>query len=311
MFTRFLSSPNTRSMLVPYLALVGGILFLSLGTSFAKTLFPVTGAMGTAALRVGLSAIILVGIWRPWRHNFSRKDLQGLVLYGSVMGLMNLCFYLSLATIPLGIALAIEFTGPLAVALFNARKPIHFVWVGVAVAGLSMLLPIGANAGSLDPVGCLWAAAAAVFWALYIVFGQRVSHLPAGATVAVGMSVAAMVVVPFGAATAGAVLLRPEVLAMGVLVALASSAIPYMLDMVALRAIPKRTFGVAVSADPAVAALAGLVFLGEYLTLTQWVAIGAIMTASVGAVLTTTRKEQKQLEEQVASASDPVEQGAV
>lgn len=280
------------SIAVPYLALIGGILFLSIGTSFAKTLFPVAGAMGTAALRVGLSAIILLAVWRPWRHDFTAKDLKGLALYGAVMGLMNLSFYLSLATIPLGIALAIEFTGPLAVALFNARKPIHFVWVVVAAAGLSLLLPLDGNVSTLDPVGCAWAAMAAVFWALYIVFGQRVSHLPSGATVAIGMSVAAMVVVPVGAVSAGAVLLSPQLLAMGVLVALASSAIPYTLDMIALKAIPKRTFGVAVSADPAIGALAGLLFLGEHLTALQWLAIAAVMTASVGAVLTTSRNEK-------------------
>ncbi len=296
MFSRVFSPRfNGLSQYVPYLALVGGILFLSLGTSFAKTLFPVAGAMGTAALRVGISAVILLAVFRPWRQSFSARDLRGLALYGAVLGMMNLSFYLSLATIPLGIALAIEFTGPLAVALFNARKPIHFVWVVVAVAGLGLLLPINAHAASLDPVGCAWAGLAAVCWALYIVFGQRVSHLPSGATVAVGMSTAALVVVPAGIASAGAILLDPRLLMMGVVVALVSSTIPYLLDMVALKSIPKRTFGVAVSADPAIGALAGLLFLGEHLTFMQWLAIAAVMTASVGAVLTTTRKEQNAL----------------
>lgn len=296
MFSR-VSSPRFNGLLpyLPYLALVGGILFLSLGTSFAKTLFPVAGAMGTAAMRVGISALILLAVFRPWRHSFTARDLKGLALYGAVLGMMNLSFYLALATIPLGIALAIEFTGPLAVALLNARKPIHFVWVGVAIAGLLMLLPINANAGMLDPVGCAWAGLAALFWALYIVFGQRVSHLPSGATVAVGMTTAALVVVPAGVATAGVVLFDPKLLMMGVVVALVSSTIPYLLDMVALKSIPKRTFGVAVSADPAIGALAGLLFLGEHLTAMQWLAIAAVMTASVGAVLTTTRKEQAAL----------------
>jgi len=293
---RSTSLPRFQGLLpyVPYLALIGGILSLSLGTSFAKTLFPVAGPMGTAALRVGLSALILLAVFRPWRHSFTRKDLRGLALYGAVMGLMNLCFYLSLNTIPLGIALAIEFTGPLSVALFNARRPLHFVWVLIAAAGLSLLLPISGGVSTLDPVGCAWAGAAAVFWALYIVYGQRVSHLPSGATVALGMSMAAIVVVPFGAVTAGAALLTPGLLAMGVLVALASSALPYSLDMIALKSIPKRTFGVAVSADPAVGALAGLLLLGEALTFTQWLAIAAVMTASVGTVLTTTREKKKE-----------------
>ena len=302
--TLALRTPRIAAIL-PYLALIGGMVSLSAGTSFAKTLYPMVGPAGTAALRVGLSALFLLLVFRPWRSAFTRSDLRALAVYGGVMGLMNLSFYLSLATIPLGIALAIEFTGPLSVALFNARKPIHFVWVLVAAAGLSLLLPLDGNVSTLDPVGCAWAAMAALFWALYIIFGQRVSHLPSGATVAVGMSVAAMVVVPVGVVSTGAALFAPQLLAMGVLVALASSAIPYTLDMIALKAIPKRTFGVAVSADPAIGALAGLLFLGEHLTTLQWLAIAAVMTASVGAVLTTSRSEKPAPPSQGNTAEQP------
>ncbi|MGE7197160.1 EamA family transporter [Brevundimonas naejangsanensis] len=280
------------SAVLPYLALIGGMVSLSAGTSFAKTLYPMVGPAGTAGLRVGLSAIVLLAVFRPWRSAFTTSDLRALAVYGVVMGLMNLSFYMALNTIPLGVALAIEFMGPLSVALFNSRRLIHFVWVGLAVLGLILLLPLDGNVSRLDPIGCAYAAGAAVFWAGYIVFGKRVSHLPSGSTVAIGMTFAAMTVVPFGVAGAGMSLLDPKILALGLVVALVSSALPYTLDMVALRHIPKRTFGVAVSGDPAIGALAGLFVLGEHLTSQQWLAIAAIIAASVGAVLTSPSDEQ-------------------
>ncbi len=286
-----LRHPRLTAVL-PYLALIGGMVSLSAGTSFAKTLYPMVGPAGTAALRVGLSAMVLLAVFRPWRTAFTGNDLRALAIYGGVMGLMNLSFYMALNTIPLGVALAIEFMGPLSVALFNSRRLIHFVWIGLAVLGLGLLLPLDGNVSTLDPVGCAYAAAAAVFWAGYIVFGKRVSHLPSGSTVAVGMTFAAMTVVPFGVAGAGMSLLDPKILALGLVVAMVSSALPYTLDMVALRHIPKRTFGVAVSGDPAIGALAGLFVLGEHLSTQQWLAIGAIIAASVGAVLTSPSDEQ-------------------
>lgn len=287
---------------LPYLALLGAIISLSLGTSFAKTLYPMVGPAGTAALRVGLSALVLVAVWRPWRARFTRADLKALAIYGVVMGFMNLSFYMALNTIPLGVALAIEFTGPLAVALYNSRRLIHFVWIGVAALGLFLLLPLDGATTALDPLGCAFAGAAALFWALYIVFGKRVSHLPSGPTVAVGMAAAAITVVPFGAATAGLTLLEPSILALGLIVALVSSALPYTLDMIALRGIPKRTFGVMLSGDPAVGALAGLFVLGEHLSVLQWLAIAAVITASAGAVMTSPPGEDQPLREPGAPA---------
>lgn len=281
-----LTSPRF-ARLAPYLALLGGMLSLAVGTSFAKSLFPVIGAEGTSAYRVGVAAIVLVALWRPWRFPLTRADLKAIALYGLVTGAMNLCFYMSLRTIPLGIALAIEFAGPLTLALLHSRRLIHFAWIGCAVAGLVMLLPLRGGMNALDPVGVALAAAAGVCWALYIVFGKRLSHIHAGQSVALGMSVAAMVVVPFGVAHAGAALLNPAILLAGLFVALASSALPYSLEMVAMRHIPKRTFGVVLSAEPAVGALAGLIVLHEHLSGQQWLAIAAIVTASIGAVLTT------------------------
>jgi len=275
-----------RTSLTPYAALLGAIVTLCVGATFAKSLFPHVGAEGTTAYRVGFSALLLLGLWRPWRFALSRADLLPIIQYGAVMGLMNLSFYMALRTIPLGLAIAIEFMGPLGLALVHSRKPIHFVWIALAVLGLALLLPLQAGARSLDPTGVAFACAAAAFWALYIILGKRTAHLHAGRTVALGMSVAALIVVPVGLVSAGTTLLQPAFLALGLLVAVLSSAIPYSLEMIALRGIPKRSFGVMLSAEPAVGALAGLAVLGERLTLTQVLAILAIVAASAGTILT-------------------------
>jgi inner membrane transporter RhtA len=284
-----IAASPTFGRLLPYLALFGGMLSLAGGTSFAKSLFPAIGAEGTTAYRVGLAAVMLVLLWRPWRFRFGRGDLQAMALYGVVTGAMNLCFYLSLKTIPLGIAIAIEFAGPLTLALLSSRRLIHFLWIGLAAMGLLLLLPLRGGAGALDPAGLMLAAAAGVFWALYIVFGKRLSHIHPGQSVAVGMSVAAMVVVPFGVVHAGAALFSPAVALAGLAVAIASSAVPYSLEMFAMRHIPQRTFGVVLSIEPAIGAMAGLIVLHEQLTGQQWLAVAAIVAASAGAVLTTPR----------------------
>ena len=278
--------PAGLAFALPYLALVGGMVSLALGTSFAKQLFPLVGAEGTSTLRVGLSALILLAIWRPWRFVLSRSDAGRVLLYGVALGLMNLSFYMSLKTIPLGLAIAIEFSGPLALALIHSRRLIHFALIGLAVAGLALLLPVWQGVENLDPVGVFFAALAGVFWALYIIFGKRLAHRHAGQSVALGMTVAACVIAPFGLSPAGLSLFTPHILALGLVVAVVSSALPYSLEMYALKSVPKRTFGVTLSAEPAIGALAGLVILHEQLSPAQWLAISLIITASVGAILT-------------------------
>lgn len=276
-----------RPLLLPYAALIGAIVTLCVGTSLAKGLFPIVGAQGTSAYRVGFSALILMLVWRPWRHPISRADLGRVALYGAVMGLLNLSFYMAIRTIPLGVAVAIEFTGPLLVSVASSRKLIHFVWIGLAVLGLALLLPIDPGAKPLDPVGVGFACVAAVMWALYIILGKRTGHLHAGRSVALGMVTAALIVVPIGIASAGAALFQPKLIGLGLVAAVMSSAIPYSLEMIALRAIPKRSFGVMLSLEPAAGAVAGLLILGEHLALTQWLAIAAIVSASAGVILTT------------------------
>jgi inner membrane transporter RhtA len=280
------------SAALPYLALLGAVSMLPIATSFAKRLFPLVGAPGVTSYRVTFAALILLAIWRPWRMRLSRPDLIAAARYGAVLGLMNLSFYMAIRTIPLGVAIAIEFLGPLAVALSAARRAVHVLWVALTVAGLALLLPIGPDVGRLDLGGAGFALAAAAFWALYIVFGKRTSHLHAGVAVALGMSTAAIVVVPFGVATAGLKLLSPAALGLGLLVAICTSAIPYSLEMVALKGIPRRTFGVLLSIEPVAGALAGLVLLGERLTALQGLAIACIVAASAGAVLTSAEAER-------------------
>lgn len=274
---------------LPLLAVLGSVTALGIGTSFAKQLFPVVGSLGTTALRVGFSALILVCIWRPWRWALSRTDAASIVRYGIAVGLMNLLFYMSLRTIPFGVAVAIEFSGPLAVAMWSSRKRIDFVWLALAIVGLALLLPLDGATSALDPEGVAYALAAAVFWGAYIVFGKRVDHLHAGQSVALGLSVAAIVVVPFGVWQAGTALLDPGILLFGLGVAAVSSAVPISLEMVALKRLPKEAFGIMISMEPAVAALLGLALLGEHLTALQWVAIVCTMLAAAGSSVTAQR----------------------
>jgi len=271
---------------VPLLAVLGSVVALGIGTSFAKQLFPLIGSLGTTALRVGFSAMLLLIIWRPWRWPLSRVDAVSIVRYGVALGFMNLMFYMSLRTIPFGLAVAIEFSGPLTVAMLSSRRRIDFVWLLLAIVGLAMLLPLDPGTAPLDPTGVLFALGAAVCWGSYIVFGKRVGHLHAGQSVALGLTVAACAVVPIGVWHAGTALLQPGLLLHGVGVAAVSSAIPISCEMVALKRLPKEAFGVMSSLEPAVAALLGLIVLDEHLTLPQWLAIVLIMLAAAGSAFT-------------------------
>ncbi len=256
------------------------------GAALAKQVFPQVGAEGATALRLGLSSLMLWTVFRPWRQRRSNREKRSIVLYGLAMGCMNLCFYMALARIPLGIAVALEFTGPLTVAILGSRRALDFFWVALAAAGLLALLPMGLGSKPLDPAGIGYALAAAFFWALYILFGQRTGRSHGGQTTAVGTMIAAVVIVPVGFAHAGMALLSPALLPLGCALALISSAVPYSLEMYALTRLPARTFGVLMSGDPALGALIGLVFLGETLSLVQWTAIVCIMVASAGSAAT-------------------------
>ena len=279
-------STHRFANVLPLLAVLGSVTALGIGTSFAKQLFPQVGSLGTTALRVGFSAMLLLALWRPWRWPLSRTDAWSLLRYGVALGFMNLLFYMSLRTSPFGLAVAIEFSGPLAVSMISSRRPIDFVWLTLAVLGLGLLLPIGHEVSSLDLDGVLFAMAAAVCWGAYIVFGKRVGHLHAGHSVALGLTVAALTVVPLGVWSAGSALLEPRILLFGLGVAAISSALPISLEMVALKRLPQETFGIMTSMEPAVAALLGLLILDEHLSGLQWVAIACTMLAAVGSSVT-------------------------
>ena len=272
--------------LVPFFAVLSSVTFLGIGTSWAKQLFPLVGAQGTTALRVGFSALLLLLIWRPWRWRLSGADAWAIACYGVALGATNLAFYLALRSIPFGVAVAIEFSGPLAMAILSSRRAVDFIWVALAIAGLALLLQPGHGGSTLDPVGVGFALASAACWALYIVFGKRLGHLHSGHSVSLGLVAAALVVVPVGVAHAGAALLSPMVLAVGLGVAAISSAIPISLEMVALKRLPREAFGIMISMEPAVAALLALLLLDEHLSGWQWLAIGLVMAASMGSALT-------------------------
>jgi inner membrane transporter RhtA len=276
-----LASRTADGAAAPVLAIAAAMVSTYAGAAFAKQLFPLVGAEGVVALRVGLSALLLAAFARPWRVLPSRAEIPTLLLYGLTLGCMNLLIYRAFARIPIGIAVSIEVMGPLAVVLLSSRRARDFVWVACAAFGLWLLLPLrtAAGTGPLDPAGVACAAGAAFCWALYIVFGKRASAAQGSGTVAWGMLAASLFIVPIGASYAGSALLSPFALAAGLAVAVLSSAAPYTLEMIALRRLPRRVFGILVSASPAVAALAGFVVLGERLGGLQWLGIGLVMLA--------------------------------
>lgn len=276
---------RTASPLLPVGSLLIGMLSFQFGAAIAKQLFPLVGAQGATAMRLGLGALILWLLRRPWRRLSGRHDWTSLVGYGLTLGLMNLVFYMALRTLPLGIAVALEFLGPLAVALFGSRRALDLLWVALVVGGLALLLPYHTDAPSLDPIGVLYALAAAVGWATYIILGRRAGAAFGNDAVALGSAIGALVAVPVGIAHAGAALFSLSALPFGAGVAILSSALPYSLEMYALTRLPARTIGILFSLEPAMGALLGLMFLDEHLTAFQWLAIGAIIVASIGAVL--------------------------
>jgi inner membrane transporter RhtA len=278
----FSNAANRHSFAGPLLILLASMLCFQAGAALAKNLFPLVGATGATALRTGLAAVMLFAVWRPWRVRCTWTEARTIILYGLSMGWMNLCFYASLKTIPLGIAVALEFTGPLAVAVAASRRPLDYLWIAMAIVGLLALLPLHIGAQRLDPFGIALALGAVACWALYIVFGRKAGAAHGGQITALGMLVSALMIVPIGLAVNGKALLSPAVLPIGIGVALISSALPYSLEMIAMPRIPTRTLGVVLSLDPALGAVSGLIFLGESLSWLQWAAIACIMAASAG-----------------------------
>jgi inner membrane transporter RhtA len=261
---------------------VAAVTSLQFGAGFAVTLFDELGPAGAAFLRLAIAAVVLLAIWRPRLAGHSYGDLQVAVLFGAALGLMNWAIYSAMDRIPLGAAVTIEFAGPMAVAVLASRRALDLLWVVLAAAGI--LLLADPRGGSLDGAGVAFALLAATMWAAYILLGARVSRrFPSGAGLALAMAVGAVIIAPLGIAQGGGELLHGDLLAAGAGVALASSVIPYSFDLEALRRLPERVFGVLMSLDPAVAALAGLIVLGQSLRAREWIAIALVVVASAGA----------------------------
>lgn len=271
---------RTLGAVPPTVQVLLGIVSVQIGAALAKQLFATAGAAGTVTLRLFFAAVVLLLIWRPTLR-LDRHTLRVVVAYGLVLGVMNLCFYQAILRIPLGIAVTIEFLGPLAVALAGSRRLLDGVWALMAAGGVVLLTE---TRGELSTVGLLFALGAGICWGGYILLtaalGNRTTD---GQGLAVAMTVAALVVMPVGILESGTALLDPTILTIALAVALLSSVVPYSLELEALRSIPPKVFGVLMSMEPAVAALAGLLVLGEALHAPQWIAVGLVVLASAGA----------------------------
>ena len=272
-------NPNALSSL---LAVLLAMLSITLGASLAKSLFPLLGAAGTTLFRLGCAALLLSLVFRIWRAPLDRRTLLGAIPYGLSLGAMNLLFYLAIARIPLGVALAIEFIGPLTVALLSSRHRADFIWLILAIAGLLLLLPLRATQQAIDPLGAALALGAGLFWGLYMLTGKRAGALLGAQAPALGMWVGTLLVLPFGLEGAIEASFTVPVILTIIGVGLLSSAIPYSLEMFALRRLPLKSYGILTSGEPAMGALMGLLLLGEQLPPSQWLGIAAIITASMG-----------------------------
>jgi inner membrane transporter RhtA len=266
----------------PTLLVVVAVSSVQFGAALAKSLFDEVGAGGTVFLRVLFAALVLVAVWRPAVAGRSPAEWRLIAVFGLALAGMNLAFYESLERIPLGIATTFEFVGPLGVAIAGSRRPVDLAWVVLAGTGIVLLSDFGG--ADLDRLGVALALLAGGFWAAYILLSARVgSVFPGASGLALAMVAGAVMLAPVGIADAAGDLLVPGVLAVAVAVAILSSAIPYTLEMEALRRMPAGVFGVMMSIEPAVAALAGFIVLDEGLATRELVAILLVVAASAGA----------------------------
>jgi inner membrane transporter RhtA len=260
------------------------------GASVAKSLFPSFGPPGVVWLRLLFGSIALWVIARPELRHRPWRELRLVVALGVVLVTMNVSFYESIDRLPLGVAVTVEFLGPLAVAVLGSRRRLDFLWVVLAGLGVALLAEGGGK--GIHPLGLALAALAGVFWALYITLSVPIGRTFAGASgLAPAMALGAVLIAPWGIVSAGSHLRDPQLIGAAVGVGLLSSALPWSLELEALRRLPTRVFGVVLALEPAVAALAGSVFLHEHLHLRAWIAIGLVVVASAGAALEIRRED--------------------
>ncbi|MPY46656.1 EamA family transporter, partial [Streptomyces phyllanthi] len=274
-----------RDSLGPVGLVLGGAVSVQFGGALAVSLMPRAGALGVVTLRLLVAALVLLVVCRPRVRGHSRADWGTVIVFGITMAAMNGLFYQSLARIPLGPAVTLEVLGPLALSVVTSRRAVNLVWAGLALGGVFLLS--GGGFGDLDPVGVGFALAAGAMWAAYIVFSARTGRrFPQADGLALAMAVAAVLFLPLGAVESGTRLLDPTTLALGAAVAVLSSVLPYTLELLALRRLPASTFAILMSLEPALAATAGFLVLGQVLSPTETLAITLVIAASMGAVRT-------------------------
>jgi inner membrane transporter RhtA len=279
---------NKEFNLPPVPAVLLSIISVQCGAAIAKTLFPAIGAAGTASLRIGISAIILLLAYRPNLKQITPNQWKIVVPYGLTLGAMNLIFYLAIERIPIGLAVTLEFIGPLLVAIIGSKRLIDYCWVLLAGLGIVLIAPWSND--RVDLLGVFFALLAGALWAAYIILGGKVSKIMHdGQAVATGMLFAAILILPFGFYENGLANLTPRFLGMGAALALLSSAIPFTLEMKALGQLPPRTFSILMSLEPAAAAICAFIFLQENLNFYEILAVVCVVVASAGSTLTAKR----------------------
>jgi inner membrane transporter RhtA len=295
-------APRTVGILLPIVATIAAMAAFQIGAATAKSLFPAVGPQGAATLRLGLGAVMLMAIARPWRAWPNHAPLLPVLGLGCSMAGVILMFFLALNRLPLGVAMALQFLGPLGVALFGSRRPSDVIWAALAAGGVWFLVDAGPATTSLDLVGVAWALAAAACWASYILCGRAAGTSFGTSTAALAVSIAAVLVLPVGIHHAGSALFAPALIPMALLVALFSTAIPFSLDLYALPRMPARTFAVFMSLEPVFGVLSGLLILHEGLSGMQVSGVVAVVIAAAGAAWTSADKQVRSAQAGIAEA---------
>lgn len=287
----FKIAPAVQAPLILLIAMIS----LQSSGSFAKVLFDQFPILTVSAMRLLLGSLVLAIIFKIWQVHFKQVKWKAILSYGLALAGMNMLFYLAINRLPIGIAVAFEFVGPLSVALFHARQKFDFIWVGLAILGLVLLFPFDQTAQSLDPIGISFALGAGACWALYIVAGQKPSGISGNHTVCLGMFVGMCILMPI-ALLSGMPLTAFEPMSLMYFLSLAvlASALPFTLEMIALRNLTALSFGTLMSLEPAIAALSGFIFLGESLVWTQWLALATIISSSIGCTVTMQKRKASQ-----------------
>lgn len=286
----FKNTPYVQALVLLIIAMIS----VQSSGSLAKILFHDFPILTVAAMRLLLGALILALIFKIWQINFRQVKWQAIISYGFALAGMNALFYLSIDRLPLGIAVSFEFVGPLSVALYYARQKFDFVWVGLAILGLILLFPFDQVSEDLDLIGIGFALGAGACWAIYIVSGQKPSGISGNHTVCLGMFIGMLCLMPVALFSGFSIaVFEPSNFIYFIALAVLASALPFTLEMIALRHLTALSFGTLMSVEPAIAALSGFIFLGEQLLWNQWLALATIICASMGCTYTTQQAKNK------------------